>query len=111
MLYKPIKSKLIIGDSAVSIRYGGGVYKSEHTYQVYLLVYTRSAMVNQNISELDQGKSATIGRIYILYRTGRDADWSTRGRTFLVGGGVISEICRYLLAHSICFDIRGRKSI
>ena len=56
MLYKPIQSKLIIGDSAVSIRYGGGVYKSEHTYQVYLLVYTRSAMVNQNISELDQGK-------------------------------------------------------
>ena len=83
MLYKPIQSKLIIGDSAVSIRYGGGVYKSEHTYQVYLLVYTRSAMVNQNISELDQGKSATIGRIYIFYRTGRDANWSTRGRTIL----------------------------
>ena len=81
MLYKPIKSKLIIGDSSVSIRYGGGVYKSEHTYQVYLLLYTRSAMVNQNISELDQGKSATIGRIYIFYRTGRDANWSTRGRT------------------------------
>ena len=29
----------------------------------------------------------------------------------IVGGDVISKICRYLLAHSICGVIRGRKSI